>query len=896
MTDTDADAVLPSIRPTLELFRPNAIALWVTTYSIELELFNEFLLGRLGDPPLNIAILADPQRLSATLERIPPEKSDQVAAVNQRWLLRGAQIGSGRFHPKSYLMVTPTKAMLFVGSGNLSTSGLDEGREVFTEFESGTAVGDEAIAVWRAWMRRLVGRVDDTRLAERFADLETKLPVSKGRRVVGETMLLHNLDEPLADQLIAAVTARATPPVDELLVAAPFYDQNALALGRLIERLAPKSISVYTTSTTSVDGSRLAHTLNRSGANVSLYAYEPDVFTHAKLVGIVAGSQSWIFSGSANLSQAALTLTASDGNVELSVLTPATPEQTRGVFVPPATTQRTIAMATLNGLAFAPSTEATALPVNLKRAAARPDGVIEVTTHQSLQTGWQLDDLHDRSPLVADGEKSVTTGPLHGRLVFIVDDDGAVLSNRVVVDDPVGLDAVLHVRGRSSEDRPPELMAGDLDTPVGKALLWLHRNLVMDVTERASPGAGSGGVGSNESDSAADDALWDRLEHEKLGRDPRANTYGRLLGRSTGLGASEPILELLEAMRDRVLPVDHDTGTGRSVLTVLREQAEQEAAHDTDDAEGEGDGDASIKRWKTETRIRVRARNVLRRWAAAQTDPRLVWIDQLAPAGNFAMLAGTFARLWVTIGKNPEQCELRDDDLDDLWLEWMRPFVGTGRGDGWLDQPEQPDSQVSNRLPADLPEIVAALCWLALHNKSRETIIEWQPVVSAALSHGLLEPTDETARFVGYVKHLSVSQSTVVSDLLRCIEFIDDNLWCERTRDQLALEDLQLEEVASGQAVSVRLMVRGLVDPLRDPRTCQLVVAARRYRRCDGVAVFSTDGGWRLSISTGSTIAYRRADQDHSVVESDVVSEGALEHLASTGGILADLFVRDQVA
>jgi hypothetical protein len=273
-----------------------------------------------------------------------------------------------------------------------------------------------------------------------------------------------------------------------------------------------------------------------------------------------------------------------------------------------------------------------------------------------------------------------------------------------------------------------------------------------------------------------------------------------------------------------------------------------------------------------------------------------VWIDQLAPAGNFAMIAGTFARLWVTIGKNPAQCELRADDLDDLWLEWMRPFVGTGRGDGWLDQSEQSESQVSTRLPADLPEIVAGLCWLALHNERRETIIAWQPVVSAALSHGLLEPSEETARFVGHVKHLSVSRSTVESDLLRCIEFIDDDLWCERTRDQLALEHLRLAEVTSGQAVSVRLMVRGLVDPLHDPRISQLVVAVRRYRRCDGVAVHSMDAGWRLAIKTESPLSYLPGDPSRTMLESDDLAAGAIEQIATTGGILADLFVRDEVA
>ena len=429
------------------------------------------------------------------------------------------------------------------------------------------------------------------------------------------------------------------------------------------------------------------------------------------------------------------------------------------------------------------------------------------------QAGWQLDDLYDRSPLAVDGETAVTTDPIHGRLVRIVDDGGTVISNRAVVDDPDALDAMLHARDRSTDDRPPELLSGDLDTPLGNVLIWLHRNLVMDVTERASPGAGSGGVGSGESDSAADDKLWNRLEHEKLGRDPRAHTYGRLLGRPTGLGASEPILELLETMRDRAPSPERTVESGRSVLTVLREQAEQAGDEDP----GGGDDNAPIKRWKTETRIRVRARNVLRRWAAAQTDPRLVWIDTLAPAGNFSMVASTFARLWVTIGKDPSQCELRADDLDDLWLDWMRPFAGTGRGDGWLDQLEQSDSRVSDRLPADLPETVAALSWLALHNKDRETIIAWQPVLSAALGHGLLEPSEETARFVSHVTHWPVDRSAVESDLLRCIEFIDDNLWCKRTRDELALKDLRLEEVTGGQAVSVRLVVKGLVHPLRDP-------------------------------------------------------------------------------
>lgn len=891
---TDDGPGIPRVRPVLELFRPNVIAFWATTYNIDLALFNEFLLGRLGDPPINVAILADSQRLAATLERIPPEKASQVAQVNRRWLLRGAQLGGGRFHPKSYLAVTRTQATLLVGSGNLSTTGLDEGREVFAEFVSGTDAGDDAIAAWRSWMRRVVRRIDDTRLAERFDDLESKFPGSTRPRVGRDRSLLDNLDRPIADQLVEAISAPIGGPIGELLVTAPFFDKQALALGHLIERLAPRKISLYTTSTTSVDGSSLAKVLADSDATVDLFAYEPDRFTHAKLVGVIAGSEAWVLSGSANVSRAALTLSASEGNVELAVLTSATPEQVRTLFVPPDTTTRQLALEALMSLTHESDPESDALPIRLLHATTHAGGRVEVRCEPTPQPGSQLDDLAVRRDLVSVAGKTLTDGPLIGRLVCVVASDGAVLSNRVVVDDPDALDAVLRARERPTDDRPPELLSGDLDTPVGKALAWLHRNLVMDVSERASPGAGSGGVGSRESDSVTDDDLWERLEREKLGRDPRANTYDRVLGRPAGQGANEVILELLEAMRDRVPAPDHLARASEpmSILALLRECAGQEEA---DAAEADGENVAK-KRWKVETRIRVRARNVLRRWAAAQTDPRLLWIDSLAPAGNFAMVASMFAQLWRDIGADPDRCELRAADLDELWLDWMRPFVGTGRGDGWLDQLDLTDPAVGNRLPRDLPETIAGLCCLAVTHKPRGTVIAWQPVLNAARGDGLLEPSEETARFVSDVTHAPLSRGQIEEDLLRCIEFIDDDLWCERTRKELDLAGLQLQAVTDVKGVSLRLFVKGVHAPLRDPRIPQLIVAARRYRRCDGVAIFSDDVGWRLVVKTGSRAAYLPRVNGDTTHESQRIAAEWIERLASTGGILADLFVRGQVA
>ena len=62
----------------------------------------------------------------------------------------------------------------------------------------------------------------------------------------------------------------------------------------------------------------------------------------------------------------------------------------------------------------------------------------------------------------------------------------------------------------------------------------------------------------------------------------------------------------------------------------------------------------------------MRARNVLRRWAGAQTDPRLSWVDPLAPLGNLRAIASVFALLWNRYSTFDGIAELSAEDLDDL--------------------------------------------------------------------------------------------------------------------------------------------------------------------------------------------------------------------------------------
>lgn len=884
---------ISTIQPVAELFTGSCTALWATTYNLDLHLFSEFLLPRLGEPPLNVVVLADHERLASSLDRIPPERVATLASVNRRWLLRGVRTGGAAFHPKTYLSVHGSQATLLVGSGNLSSHGIDLGREVFTAFRSGTPVGDAAIATWRAWTRRLVALVADTTLAERFQLLEEKLPPAASTAPATESPLLHNLDTPLADQLLERLQPHVDVGVDQLLVTAPFFDREAEALGRLIADYKPHYIRVFLTAATMVDGERLRKVLDSSAASVEVSFYEPEQFVHAKLVGLVTGARSWLLSGSANLSRAALTHAADHhGNIEMAVLAQVDPETTRRTFLPPGTTTVTRSLDDLASLSFEPDEAPAGTPVVLVRAVALDDGRVEVVTEPALADGWQLSDLSSDHPLVPGTLPGTaqTLTPVSGRLVQVVTVSGSAISNRVVVDDPAALARVLRSsQAKEHTDRPAELTTGDLDSPLGAAITWLHRNLVMDVSERVSS-TPTGGVSSAEAAEQNDDTLWERLEREQLARDPRTGMYPRIL-RPHSTDGRDPILELLEAFGTRAPAID----TGATILSRIIHLNQQGGV--TDDEESAAKGQPH--RWKPSARIRVRARNALRRWAAAQADPRLVWVNPLAPAGNFAMIAATFAQLRVQSVNNPGLVELTEEDLDDLWSRWLRPFVGAGAGDGWLDQLDaNAKAQVLKSLPSDLPQVLAALVWLAIRpgRDRRRRVIELQPSIMAARKHGLLDPSDETARYLSAVTGVPLSPERVEGDLSAAQNFIDDELWCERLAAELDLDSVKIRPSPGTALIQARLEVDGIANPLVDPRLPRMVADVRQYRQCDGIAVYAGDGSWRLALPRDEPVVFvAELGQDERVTERALTSS-QLEELVASSGVLADLFRREDAA
>ncbi len=272
-----------------------------------------------------------------------------------------------------------------------------------------------------------------------------------------------------------------------------------------------------------------------------------------------------------------------------------------------------------------------------------------------------------------------------------------------------------------------------------------------------------------------------------------------------------------------------------------------------------------------------------------------MWVDPLAPAGNFAMIAATLAHLWLERSRHPDQVELTDDDLNDLWQRWLRLFAG--KGDGWLDQLDDAGRALArDRLPYWLPEAVAALCWLVIRpgDGHRERIVAFQPVLAAALAHSLLDPTDMTASFLSAVTSHAISSDQVDGQILKALDFIDDALWCARTGEELGLDMLKLKASPGAAAIEVRLDVRGIPAPLLDARVPRLVLAARRYRPS---GVSPSSGPTRAGGLHLSPMKDRLQDQPERRprrVSHAALTDRLLEPLAATGGVLADLFPAEQ--
>ena len=572
---------------------------WATTYTFELGMFDEFWLRRLGDPPHNITILVDFGRLTDLIGQLKAEDEWRLRRANRDYLLRGVRLGGGSFHPKTYFFGNEHGGLLLVGSGNLTLGGFEDGNEVFTMFSSGNEEDRGALAAWRDWMARLVAALNDHAISRRWSDALSKVPWLHDLQP--SDLFVSNWDESLVSQLVHRVEA----PVTELHVSAPFYDREAEALDHLLRELKPRSTHIFFGRDVSVDEASLRAVLDGSNRPYTLHQIRSGQdrleFIHAKLVGVVSADRGWLLSGSANLSRAALLNTVENhrGNVESAIIAALPTDRVRQAFIPPGFNMHTVSPETLTSLEYHTPDVSESAPVSLLSAARNNDGYVSITFDGEVGGTLYLAHLSGRIPL-RDGR---TTEPIDDHsttaVVWLENEDGQVLSNRVVIEHQQRLNDVLQDRQHTSS-RPAGFSEQELDTPVGEMLERLHRECIFDIDETPAAKQAQRIAEEEESDSE----FWENFVQEELRLDPRVERYSQS-STSDELPMDDEVFELLRIMRDRV-----------------RSRRQLRAIGGADEHGEPGTGSP----WTPQRRLQVRLFNVLNRWCGALNDPRLRWV------------------------------------------------------------------------------------------------------------------------------------------------------------------------------------------------------------------------------------------------------------------------------
>lgn len=239
-----------------------------------------------------------------------------------------------RFHPKAVLLASEETATLLVGSGNLTFGGWRENAEVWLRFDSEND-GVAPLLAFRSYLTEILAHVP---LAEVVAaEVDDAFDAKKKRwmslepgddgmlvgRVGSGNSLLNRLVDSLGEE-----------HVDELVVHAPYFDEDGVGLRELVTETSARRTTVLCQPERStltqrawdqVSDRAVLQRIDFRRKNVS--GEDRAAFLHAKFYAFRRDQEVFVLAGSANCSRAALTMSGRAGNAELQAVRVCTPGQ-----------------------------------------------------------------------------------------------------------------------------------------------------------------------------------------------------------------------------------------------------------------------------------------------------------------------------------------------------------------------------------------------------------------------------------------------------------------------------------------------------------------------------------------------------------------------------------------
>ena len=225
----------------------------MSTYSIDFGFFEQRLLPALHCLQIgNIHVLVD----SHELEEAQYNLTAGTRAVNAGYSVQPISTGKGVFHPKVLLLLGEKNGLLLVGSGNLTSSGLQSNEEVWSAFQVDASkelaahasllldalewleqwkpsVASSVIRKWN-WMWHFTPWLEV--LAERSRKKGVALDDGREVQFLGQDESKSTLD--------AMVEAIGSRDVYRMTCVSPFYDDDASGLKSLSERLKVSNMDV----------------------------------------------------------------------------------------------------------------------------------------------------------------------------------------------------------------------------------------------------------------------------------------------------------------------------------------------------------------------------------------------------------------------------------------------------------------------------------------------------------------------------------------------------------------------------------------------------------------------------------------------------------------------------
>lgn len=237
--------------------------------------------------------------------------------LNRRYLVTPVWT-TGVFHTKLYILASSRKAVVTIGSANLSREGIAGNLELLSTFEVSEAQ-DEFVPLLRealGYARRLA-ELSGSQQAIDQVDIASQVcaPLTDISNEQKAVRLIHNLDRPILDAILNEI---GDEQVRRVHVLSPFYDTDLAPLTALQERLPGCAIEFHIQQGKSnFPTKHLA--LSPWPFAIDLY-HELDRYLHGKAIILEGDTNVLVYTGSANFTRPALLTTALQGNFEIGLL------------------------------------------------------------------------------------------------------------------------------------------------------------------------------------------------------------------------------------------------------------------------------------------------------------------------------------------------------------------------------------------------------------------------------------------------------------------------------------------------------------------------------------------------------------------------------------------------